>query len=364
MKISEITSFLESKAPLAYQEEYDNSGLIVGDSLSEVNGILVTVDVTGKVIEEAAKKSCNLIISHHPFIFKGLKKLTGEDPAQRTALHAIRSGIAIYAIHTNLDNIYDGFNSLLCSKLGMVNCKILLPLMGKLSKLVTFCPIEHSEKVRMALFEAGAGHIGNYDFCSFNMEGQGTFRASDIANPFVGKKNVTHFEKEIRIEVIFPSFLGKKLIASLLASHPYEEVAYDIYPLYNEFKLAGSGMIGELVKSTDEKEFLKKVREITGIPVIRHSEWLGHPVKKVALCGGAGSFLIPDAKNAGADLFLTGDIKYHDFFDVSGSILLADIGHYESEQFVREWLYDTLTEKFPNFAVLKSETNTNPVNYF
>jgi hypothetical protein len=267
-------------------------------------------------------------------------------------------------LHTNLDNSFDGLNALLCKKFGIIKYKILLPSGNQLNKLVTFCPLEYAEKVRNSLFIAGAGHIGNYDCCSYNIGGQGTFRASENAKPFVGEINKLHFEDEIRIEVIFPSFLEKKLISTLIENHPYEEVAYDIYPLKNKYGRSGAGLVGDLQNEMDLFDFLGIIKDLTGIPVIRHTAQVGKKIRRVALCSGSGSFLIQEAINEKADLFLTADLKYHDFFKSQGNMVLADIGHYESEQFVKEWIYAVLIEKFPNFAVLISETNANPVKYY
>jgi dinuclear metal center YbgI/SA1388 family protein len=278
-------------------------------------------------------------------------------------VHAIKEDIAVYAIHTNLDNAFIGVNAALCKKLGIENQRILSPLDDKLCKLVTFCPLDKAEEVRAALFQAGAGHIGDYDSCSYNLEGFGTFRAGDGANPYVGKKGEIHHEAETRIEAIFPEYIQGRLISSLIQSHPYEEVAYDIYPLRNEFHRAGAGMIGELVEAIDAKEFLEHVKKVLGTGVIRHSELSGKKVHKVAVCGGSGSFLIGKAMSEGADIFVTGDIKYHQFFESENGMIIADAGHYETEQFTKELLYNILNENFPTFALRISQTNTNAVQY-
>jgi dinuclear metal center YbgI/SA1388 family protein len=364
MKVKEITDYLESKIPLEFQEDYDNSGLILGNPQHHVNAVLVCLDITEQVLDEAMNKNCNMIISHHPLIFKGIKRLTGYDAEQRMIIKAIQNNIIIYALHTNLDNSYDGLNALLCKKFGIINYKILLPSANKLNKLVTFCPNEFAERVRTALFNAGAGHIGKYDCCSYNIHGQGTFRASEGTNPFVGELNKLHVEDETRIEVIFPFFLEKELISALIENHPYEEVAYDIYCLKNRYEKSGSGLVGELEEEKELIDFLTKIKEVIGIPIIRHTLPTGKKIKRVALCSGSGSFLIREAINQKADLFLTSDIKYHDFFKVQDDLVLADIGHYESEQFVKEWIYSVLIEKFSTFAVLISETNANPVKYY
>jgi dinuclear metal center YbgI/SA1388 family protein len=363
MKIAEIIRHLESLCPLSLQEDYDNCGLQLGDPDLEFQKALLCLDVTEAVIAEAVENHCNLVISHHPFIFRGIKKLTAAQPETSVITMAIRNNIAIYAIHTNLDNTLDGLNALVLSKIGVSKYRILSPMTDILSKLAVFCPVSHTEMVRQALFDAGAGHIGNYDYCSYNVRGEGTFRASDKASPFLGSKNILHVEPEVRIEVIFPRFLESKILTSLIAAHPYEEVAYDIYPLQNKLHQAGAGLIGDLDEPCDETDFLERLKQNLGIPVIRHTGFRLKPVKTVALCTGSGSFLIPQAVQAGADIFLTADLKYHDFFGLENKLMLADIGHYESEQWVKEWLYAVLIEKFPNFAFLISEVNTNPVHY-
>jgi dinuclear metal center YbgI/SA1388 family protein len=363
MLLNKITNELESIAPIQLQESYDNSGLLIGRPNSEIYAVLITLDVTEEILQEAISKKCNLIIAHHPLIFNGLKSLTGRNSVERIVEKAIKKDIAIYAIHTNLDNVENGVNGILCQKLGLINTKILSEKKGILRKLVTFCPIDFAEKVRKSIFEAGAGKIGNYDNCSFNTSGEGTFRGSDETNPFVGEKGKVHFENEIRIETIYPVYQEKAVLSALCEAHPYEEVAYDIYPLANDFNLVGAGMIGELETSLDEDEFLHHVKEVTGSACIRHSALTGNKIKKVAVCGGSGSFLISRALNQYADIFITGDIKYHDFFNGEGKMLIADVGHYESEQFAKELIYSILIKKFPTFAVQISEINTNSVNY-
>ncbi len=363
MIINDLVKSLENLAPLSLQESYDNSGLLIGNLNAEIQKVLITLDVTEAVLQEAIEKNCNLIISHHPVIFKGLKSITGKNATERIVEIAIKNDIAIYAIHTNLDNVDQGVNSILCDKLGLKNKRILAPGKGLLRKLVTFCPVDDAEKVRTALFEAGAGHIGNYDSCSFNTSGTGSFRGSEITNPYVGEKGMLHYENEFRIETIYPVYKEKEILEALFTSHPYEEVAYDIYLLQNEFTTTGSGMIGEPEIPMDEKEFLLSVKKITGAGCIRHSSFLGKEIKKVAVCGGSGSFLIPDAIRAGADIFITADVKYHNFFDAENKMVIADVGHFESEQFAKELIYHVLIENFPNFATLISEINTNSVNY-
>lgn len=364
MKVNEICSYLETIAPLSYQESFDNSGLILGHPDNLVSKVLLCLDLSREVMEEAIANDCNLIISHHPLIFKGVTKILTGDPLADILTAAIKNGISVYAIHTNLDNSLEGINGMLMKKIGISSFRVLSPKQGVLAKLATFCPSAYADQVRTALFQAGAGHIGNYDQCSFNVAGKGSFRASESANPFVGEKNQLHFEEEIKLEVIFPLYLQQTMINTLLKNHPYEEVAYDIYALQNNFEKVGSGAVGDLPDYMSEEGFFKRIKEIFQIPYIRHTKFRGQPVKRIAICSGSGSFLMQEVRLTGADVFLSGDLKYHDFFLPGDRFILADIGHYESEQWVKEWLYDVLIEKFPNFAVLISEINTNPVNYF
>ena len=361
--LTELISSLEKLAPPALQESYDNSGLLLGNAKSKVTGALICIDVTEEIIDEAARRKCNLVISHHPLIFSSLKRITGKNYVERCIVKAIEKGIAVYAIHTNLDNVLHGVNQKLAVKLGLTETKILRPLPGRLKKLVTFCPLKSSEKVRQALFDAGAGRIGNYDECSFNTEGTGTFRGLENTNPYVGKKGVQHREQEERIETIFELHLQSRLIAALLSAHPYEEVAYDIYPLDNLHPNIGAGLIGNLKKPMGEIAFLKMVKRTMKAGSLRYTELLGKNVNRVAVCGGSGSFLLEDAVKNSADVFVTADFKYHQFFNAEGKIVIADIGHYESEQFTTEIIKDFLNRNFSTFAVRLAETRTNPVRY-
>lgn len=363
MLLHEIISALEEVAPVPYQESYDNCGLLIGTPEKEIIKALIAIDITEDVLVEAIDLGCNLIISHHPLIFSGIKKLNEQSAIERIVVKAIRHDIAIYAAHTNLDNVSNGVNQMLCRKIGIINPVILRSSQGLLRKLVTFCPREHAEKVREALFQAGTGIIGNYDSCSFNSDGTGTFQAMEGAKPFVGELGKLHEEPEVRIETIFPAHLKSRVINALLAAHPYEEVAYDILPLDNQHPYVGSGMIGDLAEPKDEMEFLEFVKETLKAGCIRYSPLTGSKIRKVAVCGGAGSFLLNDALAVNADIFLTGDIRYHDFFLPEGRMILADIGHYESEQFTKELIFAILLEKFPTFAVQISTAVTNPVNY-
>ena len=364
IELKKITRTLELLAPLSFQESYDNSGLQVGDPQMQVSGILIALDVTEEVVEEAVRLGFNLILSHHPVIFGGLKSLTGRTAQERIVARAIQQGIAIYSAHTNVDAIPEGVNKAMAGRLGLSKLKILDPAKELLKKLVVFVPQEQAAQVREAIFEAGAGQIGAYDSCSFNLEGTGTFRGQEGSDPFVGVPGKLHREPETRLETLVPSHLVSKVVQSMISAHPYEEVAYDIYPLENSHPGVGMGMVGDLEDGMDEAVFLNFVKDRFGLSLIRHSELLGKTVKKVALCGGAGSFLIKKAIASGADVFVTGDLKYHQFFDAEGKIVLMDIGHFESEQFTRELFYDLLMKKFPKFAIRLSETDTNPIKYY
>jgi dinuclear metal center YbgI/SA1388 family protein len=364
MKIADIIQLLEQAAPPSYQESYDNAGLLTGNAGWECTGIICSLDTTEDVIMEAKSKGCNLVVAHHPIIFGGLKKITGKNYVEKTVITAIKNDIAIYAIHTNLDNVIKGVNDRMADKLGLINRKILAPKSNQLMKLFTFVPAEYAAKVRAAIFEAGSGNIGNYSECSFNAEGTGTFKAGAGTDPFVGEIGEQHQEKEVKIESIFPAYLQHMIVTAMIKAHPYEEVAYDVVAMANEYQQVGSGLVGELAEPTDEAGLLSLIKAAFGLSVIRHTPLLGKKVTKVALCGGAGSFLISKAIASGADFYITGDVKYHEFFDASSRLVIADIGHWESEQFTIDLLFDILKAKFPTFAVLKTEVKTNPVNYF
>ncbi|HZL10925.1 MAG TPA: Nif3-like dinuclear metal center hexameric protein [Prolixibacteraceae bacterium] len=363
MQLKQITQFIESIAPLAFQESYDNAGLIIGQPDDEISGILITLDITEDILDEAISKNLNLIVAHHPIIFGGIKKLNGKNYIERCVAKAIKNDIAIYAAHTNLDSVFGGVNSKINEKLELRNCRILAPTSNFLKKLVTFVPTANAEEVRNAIFKAGAGQVGNYDSCSFNYTGTGSFKGNDQTNPYVGEKNQLHLEEETRIETIFPKHIQSKVIQALLKAHPYEEVAYDIYPLDNEYTQAGIGMIGELSNPMDELEFLRKLKKTFNCQVIKHTQLLGKPIHTVAVCGGSGSTYLNKAIAQKADIFISGDFKYHQFFDAEQQIIIADIGHFESEQFTKEVFYELLTKNFPKFAVHLSAVSTNPVSY-
>jgi len=363
MIVQDVIDYLEELAPLQYAEDFDNVGLLVGNKDTKVTSILVTLDTTEDLIDEAIAKKCNLIISFHPIIFKGLKKLTGKTYVERIVIKAIQNNIAIFSIHTALDNALQGVNDIISNKLGLKNKKILMPQKGSIKKLTTYVPEKNAETLRQSLFNIGAGNIGNYDSCSFNSEGIGTYRGNENSNPVIGEKGKLHHEREVMIAVTFLKHLESKVLNCLFESHPYEEVAYEVTTLDNYNQQIGIGMLGELDKATNPKEFLEYVKQTMNVSCIRHTKILDKPIKKVAVLGGSGSFGIQAAKNSGADIYITSDLKYHDFFTAEDQIILADIGHYESEQFTKNFLVEYLSKKITNFAVVLSMTNTNPVKY-
>jgi len=349
---------------LSLQESYDNSGLQTGSPEWDCTGVLLTLDCTEEIIDEAVRKKCNLVVAHHPVIFGPLKKLTGANIVERTIVKAIKNDVAIYACHTNMDNVRQGVNRKIGEKLGLHNLRILSPTPQLLRKLVTFVPASHHQRVSDALFAAGCGNIGNYDSCSFNVEGTGTFRGNSDSNPFIGRPNELSREQEIRVESIFEKHNEKKILGALRSAHPYEEVAYDIYSLENDYQHVGSGMIGELEQEMDEQGFLNHVKKGLKAGVLKHTKTRGKMIHKVAICGGSGKFLLKRAISAGADAYITADFKYHEFFEPEGRILLVDAGHYETEQYTPELFYDIIRKKFSTFALHLSKINTNPVNYY
>jgi len=361
--IKDIANSIENLAPLNYAEGFDNVGLLVGSYATKVTGILVTLDTLEAVVDEAIEKKCNLIVSFHPIIFSGLKKLNGNTYVERVVIKAIKNDIAIYAMHTALDNSFEGVSAKVCEVLGLKNKKILIPQKNNIKKLLTYVPVESADRVRKALFAQGAGSIGNYDNCSFNIEGTGTYKGNENSTPTIGKKGVLNTEKEIIIGIIFERHLESSVIKALFDNHPYEEVAYEITTLENKHQHIGMGMLGEFDKAMTEEVFLKFVKRTLKTDCIRHSQLTGKMIKKVAILGGSGSFAIEDAKKSGADAFISADFKYHEFYKAENQLLITDVGHYESEQFTKNLLVDYLTKKFTNFAVILSDKNTNPIYY-
>lgn len=364
MNVQNVIDILEETAPQAYAEGFDNTGLLVGDSQQKVTGVLVALDTLEAVVDEAIEKNCNLIVSFHPIIFSGLKSLTGKTYVERTVLKAIQNNIAIFAIHTALDNNWLGVNHGICNRLGLKKIKTLVPQKHTIEKLVAFVPKAQAKEVRKALFAAGAGNIGNYDNCSFNIDGTGTFKPGKESNPTLGTIGEIHKEAEVQVSLTYAKHLRGKVLKALFASHPYEEVAHEITILENTNQHLGMGMLGEWEKPMPEKEFLNFVKDTMQTDCVRHSKLLGQPIQRVAVLGGSGSFAIQMAIRAGAQAFITADLKYHDFYSADNQLVLADIGHYESEQFTKELLVSLLSEKISNFAIVLSQVNTNPITYF
>lgn len=364
MQISQIIQVAEAFSPFQYQESYDNSGLLCGDPHQACTGIVIALDATEAVIEEAIQKGCNLVIAHHPIVFSGLKKITGKNYVEKALIRAIRNDVAILAIHTNLDNVVHGVNGKIANMLGLQQLQVLLPKSGLLKKMYCFVPEGHVDMVRNALFAAGAGQIGHYSECSFESNGAGTFRPGQGTRPYLGNIGERSEVKETKLELVYPQQLEPAIIQALRASHPYEEVAFDLVQLTNTYDQVGSGIVGILPEEMTEHDFLTLLKRVFRVPVVRHTPLLGKPIKKVALCGGAGSFLVSKALQVKADIYITGDMKYHEFFDANGGLVIADVGHFESEQYTVDLIYDILAEKFPTFAVFKTGVLTNPVNYY
>ena len=362
-RIKDIIHSLEEWAPVALAESYDNAGLLVGDQNREITGVLISLDCTERVVQEAIAKDCNMVISHHPLLFKGLKKLTGSNYVERTVELAIKNDIALYAIHTNLDNVNTGVNKRICDKIGLKNTRILAPKSGRLQKLEFFVPENDAEKVRGAIFKAGAGKIGNYEDCSFNSNGVGTFTPTENANPTIGQSGKPQKEDEVRVEVLIPDYLSRAILMAMKKAHPYEEVAYFLHKLENVHQNIGSGMIGTLPEAMDARAFLKNLKEKMGLQVIKCTSIVSKKVETIAVCGGSGSFLLNDAKRQAADVFITSDFKYHEFFEAENTLIIADIGHYESERFTIELIAEKLSENFRTFATHLTEVNTNPILY-
>jgi len=364
MRLAEIVGFLESLAPLSLQEDYDNSGLIVGNPQDEVNRALVALDCTEAIVEEAIENHCDLIITHHPIVFKGMKRFNESNYVERVVAKAIRHRIALYASHTNLDNVQGGVNAKIMEQLGVENAMILSPKRNILKKLRVFVPVSHSEAIKNALFSAGAGNISNYSECSFSSSGTGTFLPNEHASPTIGDIGRREEVEEHAVEVIYPYYLERKILIAMYESHPYEEVAYDIYSLDNTYQEVGSGMIGNLPESFSTQDFLAFLKEKMNVQVIRHAGGSGKAIQRVAVCGGAGSFLLQKAISSGADVFISADFKYHEFFNAEDKIMIADIGHFESEQFTQHLLLEVIRKKFPNFAIQITKESTNPIKYY
>lgn len=363
MKIKDILTILEQMAPTAYAEDFDNVGLLVGDKNTEATGVLVCHDALESVIDEAIEKNCNLVVCFHPILFSGIKKITGKNYVERAVIKAIKNDIAIYAVHTALDNHQHGVNKIFCNALGLTNTKVLVPKSNFIHKLVTFTIPENVEKLRNALFDAGAGNIGNYENCSFNSQGIGTYQGTNDSNPVIGDQGEFVEGQEIKIEVTFEKHLQSQILKALFNNHVYEEVAYEIYKLENQHQNIGLGMVGEFETPMEEKDFLLMVKDKMQAGGIRHSEYTGNKIKKVAVLGGSGSFAIKNAISAGADAYITADLKYHNFFEAENKILLADIGHFESERYTKNYIANYLENKIKELTIVTTEVDTNPIKY-
>ncbi|MGC4129747.1 MAG: Nif3-like dinuclear metal center hexameric protein [Bergeyella sp.] len=364
MTIKEFVSGFQELIPLQQAEDFDNVGLLCGNPDREVTGILICHDTLEAVVDEAVAKNTNVIVAFHPIIFSGLKSITGKKYVERAVLKAMENKIAIYAVHTAFDNDYFGVNYGICQALELVNQKVLMPKKSSLQQLSVYVPKEYSEKVKEALFKSGAGNIGFYDECSFSIPGEGTFRPLKGSSPFSGAENIRENADEVMLSVIFESYKKNAVLNAMRNAHPYEEVAYQVYQLENENQFSGLGRFGDLPAEMDETNFLNFVKKTFNLQVIRHSGTNGKKIKRVGVLGGSGASGIASARNSGCDAYLTGDVKYHEFYQSEGKMLICDIGHFESEQFVTQQLFELLSEKFPKFAILKSNITTNPVNYF
>ncbi len=363
MVIKDVTDYLEQLAPLHYAEDFDNVGLLTGDYNDPVNGILVTLDCLENVVDEAIEKNCNLIVAFHPIIFKGLKHLRASDYVRKTVVKAIKNDIAIYAVHTAIDVANGGVSYLMASELGLKNITTLTPKKGLIKKLITYVPNDHIHDVKKALFNAGAGSLGNYDECSFSTSGTGTFKGNEKSEPVIGESGTRSTVNEQQLSITYLPHLESKILKALFTSHPYEQVAYEVSTLENTYQNIGMGAIGTLENTLNVDDFLKLLKAVYGSGAVRYSLSRKRNIKTVAVLGGSGAFAIQNAIRAGADAYVTADLKYHDFFQ-GENILLCDVGHYESEQFTKNLLQEYLSKKFSSFAILCADARTNPVNYY
>ncbi len=364
MLIGHITAALEQYAPFQLQEDFDNCGLIIGSPAHECSGVLVSVDVTTAVVKEAIESGCNLIVAHHPLLFKGIKRLNGLSPVEQAVKLALCHDIAVYACHTCLDNAAEGVSHMMAAKLGLEVVKVLEPKRGTLTALSVCVPAESADELRLALFEAGAGSIGDYDSCSFAVTGMGTFRPLDGAEPYSGKVGSQYIGEEVRLDLVLPSYLQNSVEKALVEVHPYEEPAYQFFPMLNGSRHLGLGAVGNLAHALTPDELVAHVKSVFQSPVARCSAYPADSIiRRVAVCGGAGSSLIPKAIAAGAQAIVTSDTRYHDFVDYANTILIVDIGHHESENCTKDIFYHIITKKFPNFAVRYANADINPINY-
>lgn len=364
MTIRDISKLLEQWAPLANAESFDNVGLLVGDFTTPVSNILVAHDALEQVVDEAVAKNCNLIVCFHPILFNGLKRLNGNNYIERAIIKAVKNDVAIYAIHTALDNIHKGVSYTMAKALQLENPSVLIPKKDTIYKLTTYVPHAFAKALKESLFAAGAGQIGNYNECSFSLKGKGTYKAGKNTNPFIGQKGEQHTEKETQLHLTFEKHAKQSVLKALFTNHPYEEVAYEVTALENKNQHLGMGTIGTMATPINQEKFLALIKSTFKTGGVRHSPILDKKIKKIAVLGGSGAFGIEAAIAQGADAYVTADLKYHDYYKAENQILLADVGHYESERFTKTLIADYLTEKIRSFAVLLSEKNTNPINYF
>ncbi len=368
MTCKEIIKYFEEWAPKEIAWQKDNVGLQVGSLNNKLNNILLCLELHDQVIDDAIKKNCNLIISHHPLLFQPLKKIDLQnDKNSKLIEKLIKNNITLYSAHTNLDFTKEGVSFELAKKLKLNNIDFLVHQNSNQYKLSVFVPVDFVDKVANAIFENGGGRIGEYTNCSFRTKGNGTFKGSGNSNPYLGEKNKIELVEEIKLEVLVDSWKLKKILTAIFETHPYEEVAYDIYPLANSNKNYGAGTIGELDKPMHQKQFLDYVADNLKIKNFRYSKG-NNKIKKVALCGGAGSDLVKDALNSGADAFITADLKYHTFQDANEKILLIDAGHYETEihslDEVKRKLSHYTIGKNINTKIFKYEGSTNPIFFY
>ena len=365
MTVRGIQEIMEAWAPLDIAWERDNPGLQAGDTGRRVRGILVALDVTEPVVKEAKGAGANLIVSHHPLLFRPLRSLTTRSGTERTLTALARGGIALYSAHTNLDFTRGGTSFALAEALGLATEGFLTSSFRTESKIVTFVPPSHADSVAAAMAGAGAGVIGAYDGCSFRTEGTGTFRGGKGTHPAVGKAGVPEHAREIRLEMVAPRRAVHTVVDALKGAHPYEEVAFDVYPLDNTSGAYGMGALGTLPRAVPLADFLGRVRRALRTRSLR---WSGDPrsrVRRVAVCGGSGSELLPQAIAAGADAFVTADVRYHTFQEAGTEITLVDAGHFETEFPVVAAVVDRLRGEIrargARIPVRASSQATNPV---
>ena len=365
---NEIIKYLEDWAPKGIAWEKDNVGLQVGDPKIKIRNIILSLDLNEEVVDSAIKENCNLIITHHPLLFYPLKDLDFSKSKKAIMIEKmIKNDITLYSAHTNLDFTKHGVSYQLAKRLSLRNIKFLKNLSNNQVKLSVFVPLAHLDKVSDAIYQAGGGIIGEYSNCSFRTSGKGTFSGSVQSNPSIGKKGVVETVEEVKLEVLVDQWKLSHVISSIKIAHPYEEIAYDVYPLLKENVNYGIGAIGELNKQMIPGEFLKLVSSKLNVPAFRYTKNGRKKIKTVAVCGGSCSELIDEAMKQKADAFITADLKYHSFQDAEGNILLIDAGHYETEVPVLDEIKHRLEKlliKNKKIRVLKFRGSTNPVVFY